>query len=71
MKVKPKRSGDTDYVVVSELPDEQRNEFYQWLEGQTSPVVEHEEPKLCAYYWDYERWYRYWSGESLVEPLWD
>ena len=71
MKSKPQQSEEIEYVVVNKLPQNQRASFLRWLDGQTIPVVEQEEPELCAYYWDYERWYRHWSGESQIEPLWD
>lgn len=45
-----------DYIVISELPNIERQFFEAWLIGQTMPVIEHEKDKFgCAYKWDYER----------------
>ncbi len=58
------------YIVVRELPEDQRKEFTEWLYEQTMPVVELEDarygkPTDCAYSWDYEMWYDSWiEGEE-------
>ena len=46
-----------DYVVVSKLPEEQREPFLKWIQGRTIPVIE-TEPKdaICAYKSDYNYW---------------
>lgn len=58
------------YVVLDELPEDQRKPFGEWLYGQTMTVVEEEDfkygkPMCTPYSWDYELWYDYWSkGEE-------
>lgn len=53
------------YVVMGDLPEEQRNLFRQWIieGGQTRPDIEQEGDRAmdCAYVWDYERWLWHWS----------
>lgn len=57
------------FVIVRELPEDQQQEFSDWLLGITTPVVPeadafYGEIVLCAYSWDYEIWYDYWiQGE--------
>ena len=48
MKSKPQQSEEIEYVVVNKLPQNQRALFLRWLDGQTMPVVEQEEPELCV-----------------------
>ena len=38
-----------DYILISELPEEQQLIFTHWLRGQTCPVVEGEKDSDCAY----------------------
>lgn len=54
------------YVIIDDLPDDQREAFKEWLFGQTQPIIEAEGPKTdCAYAWDYDLWYDYWiRGEE-------
>ncbi len=49
-----------NYVVVSELPEKQREPFLKWLQNQTIPVIE-SEPKdaVCAYKTQYNIWLQY------------
>lgn len=53
------------YLVMADLPADQQDAFRRWIiEGeQTQPFMqqEGERAKDCAYVWDYERWYSYWS----------
>lgn len=62
------------YLVMAELPAEQQAPFRQWIieGGQTQPVLEQEGAQAmdCAYMWDYERWYSYWSAGQAA-PIWD
>lgn len=59
-KVKMKMEQGTPYVVISQLPDDQRDAFNRWISFQTCPVIDCE-TDFCAYYWDYEKWYDAWS----------
>ena len=46
------------YVKVDEWPEdllEYRKEFYEWIYGQTCPVVE--DAPSAVYSWDFVRWY--------------
>jgi len=42
------------YVRNSDIPKEYKNEFDEWMYGQTMPLIEGEGP--CSYSWDFERW---------------
>lgn len=62
------------YLVIAELPADQQVPFRRWVieGGQTQPVLE-QEGKLatdCAYVWDYERWYGFWS-QGQIAPIED
>lgn len=62
------------YVVLDELPEDQRQPFGFWLYGQTMPVILEEDikyrkPVSCAYYEDYSRWYEAWSKGKIAEIL--
>lgn len=50
---------------MADLPAEQQSLFRQWIieGGQTRPVVEQEGQLAtdCAYIWDYEQWFWYWT----------
>lgn len=47
-----------DYVVITELPEEEQTPFVRWLAGQTRPLIEAEKENKwnCAYAWDYKCW---------------
>ena len=53
------------YLLMTDLPTEQQHLFRQWIlnGNQTQPVVDEQGERAfdCAYIWDYERWYEYWS----------
>lgn len=56
-----------DYIVIPELPEEQREPLRKWLIGQTRPTVfaEGENAHNCCYKWDYDNWYESWKkGET-------
>lgn len=58
---------NVDYIVIPELPEEQRVPLWTWLFNQTVPVVaaEGENAYECCYKWDYDRWYESWKkGET-------
>lgn len=46
------------YVVVSELPEEERIEFEKWLSCKKRPIIFKENDAMidCAYYWDYNEY---------------
>lgn len=47
-----------DYILISELPNEDQEPFRKWLFGKTRPIVEVEGVNSmdCCYKLDYERW---------------
>ena len=50
------------YVVVEDLPPDQKDLFYDWLTEKTTPVVIEEEIArqkwvMCGYAEDYDYWY--------------
>ena len=62
------------YVVLDELPEDQRQPFNFWLYGQTMPVIQEEDfkygkPVLCAYYEDYSIWYSAWEKGEIAQIL--
>lgn len=61
--------GDKNYVVIEDLPEDQRTPFEEWLLGQTTPVIPEEEllrgkVVWCAWAWDYNLWHAYWSKDE-------
>lgn len=52
-----------NYIVISELPQEQQEPFNNWLFGQTRPLVEQEgeNARNCAYKSDYNIWLNHWK----------
>lgn len=56
------------YILVSELPEEERKPFCKWMIGQTCPLIEGREMTDTVYPWDYDRWQRYCDGHFVV---WD
>lgn len=61
-----------DYIVISELPEEQQAALREWLVGQTLPVVPAEGDKAndCCYRRDYDRFFTYWKA-GQVAPVFD
>lgn len=55
-------SGKTDYILISELPEEQREPFDKWMRGQTCPVIEGVDTNDAVYPWDYQRWKDHRAG---------
>jgi hypothetical protein len=53
---------NVDYIVISELPEEEQKPFRKWLVGQTLPLIEEESKNKynCAYKWDYDKWLSYY-----------
>lgn len=47
-----------DYIVIDELPIEQREALKKWLMGKTVPTIENEK-NMCCYKRDYENFIRY------------
>jgi len=61
-----------DYIVISELPEEQQEPLKKWLYGQTLPIV-YEEGKNshnCCYKWDYLTWLKCWK-KNKIAPVYD
>ena len=59
-----------DYILISELPEEQQLIFTHWLRGQTCPVVEGEKDSDCAYKHDYDLWLKYYL-KNKTAPVYD
>lgn len=57
-----------DYIVISELTQEQQASLRKWLEGQTTPVVKEEGEKQydCCYRWDYDKWFAYYKRGRIA-----
>ena len=52
------------FVIIAELPEDQKAPFKLWLEGEPQPVIYDNVKIDCAYYWDYSIWYDYYiKGE--------
>jgi len=63
---------DKDYIVVEDLPIDQKEVFYDWLTGVVTPVVIEEEIKrqkwvMCAYTYDYSFWYDSWIDDKVAD----
>ena len=50
------RDGTVAYIRISELPEDEREPFTNWMQGQTRPWIDDLDPQDTAYPWDYERW---------------
>ncbi len=50
------------YMLISELPEEEKEPFCKWMRGQTCPMIEGKEMQDTVYPWDYDRWLRYRAG---------
>lgn len=61
-----------NYIVISELPEEQQAPLRTWLVGQTMPVIQEEGKNAydCCWRRDYEKWLSYWK-EGLSAPVTD
>lgn len=46
------------FIIISELPEDQKIPFKKWLRGQTQPIIW--DGVDCSYSWDYSIWYDYW-----------
>lgn len=57
-----------DYIVISELPEEQQEALKKWLIGQTMPVVEQEGENAhnCCYRRDYDHFLAYWQAGQIA-----
>ena len=51
-------STTNEWPRIRDLPEEERKPFYDWLYGQTRPLMDNVPmDEQDAYYsWDYERW---------------
>lgn len=45
-----------NYIVISELSEQEQLPFKAWLAGSTCPIVEGIDNDDIAYKWDYDRW---------------
>lgn len=55
-------------VVTDLLPEDQKTKFMEWMYGQTGIMYENH---FCAYYYDYERWFKheeYNNKKKINEP---
>lgn len=57
-----------EYVFTDDIPEEYKEEFFDWMFGQTMPVVDNARNAVYAY--DYERWVRWKTGKTDI-LIWD
>jgi len=49
------KQGFTSYIDFEDVPEDMKEEFSDWLYGQTMPMIEG--VKFAIYSWDWERYY--------------
>lgn len=54
------------YVIVDELPEDQREPLTKWLISQTLPAPQEANGLLCCWRWDYDRWFAFWSAGQIA-----
>ena len=62
-------NGETniDYILNIDIPEEYKEEFTDWMYGQTMPIIGNEKKGECAIYWhDWERWYQWKTGKTNI-----
>lgn len=58
-----------NYVILDELPEEQREPLEKWLVGQTLPAPPEAAGRPCCWRWDYERWLAFWLAGKTAPVL--
>lgn len=58
-----KHDGNIAYLLISDLPENERTQFKSWLNinGQTQPLIDGELDGNCAYPWDYDHWVEFYK----------
>lgn len=59
-----KESPEYHFIIISDLPEEQRIPFKEWIRGESQPIVW--EGVDCAYSWDYSIWFDYFSKGQVA-----
>jgi len=50
------------YILISDLPEEEKEPFCKWMRGQTCPMIDGREMADTVYPWDYDRWRDHRAG---------
>lgn len=54
------------FVDMNDLPKEYRQEFSDWMRGQTAPLLVEYRVEHAVYPWDLEKWVKHKKGESVA-----
>ena len=54
-----------EYVFLDDIPEEYEAEFTDWINGQTTPMIE-DGGRMAFYAYDYERWVRWKTGKTNI-----
>ena len=58
-----------EYIFQKDVPAAYRKEFFDWMYGQTMPIVG-DDSEMAIYAYDYERWVRWKTGKTDI-LIWD